>query len=257
MKTLKSVFFLAPAVSLGLMGGCSQSPSAAQAANAFFEAYNHLCEADALQAGGTLNLQGQSADYTASFTSSPQQLALSLFFTDNNSVGFYIKDGKTYLDYFGTRSSSDASKLGISADEPFHLPNPFLELSRQEREDLFSSVTLSEDTYTFTFKNSEMEKFLDNYGAVKVSHASMQATIKEGELTWMSIDVEGVYDIGTQSTDLSLQGDCSIEKIGEPVQVDFPADMNPQTWNDTASPSQNDLFSQALQDVESDSQENG
>lgn len=255
MNKLKSAFLFAPALSISLVSGCAQGPSTARAADAFFEAFNHLCEEDALQVTGQLSLQGYEATYTAGFTSTPQQLAVSLFFAQDKSVGFYIKDGQTYLDYFGTKSSSQAEKIGIAPSQAFHVPNPFLELTRQQREALFSSVSVEEDTYTFTFKNAEMEKFLDNYGAVDVERAVMQARLVNGNLTWMSIDVKATYDIGTQSTPLVLQGNAAVEATGSDVQITFPADMNAATWNASATPSQQDLFNQALDAVESGRQE--
>lgn len=246
MKTLKPLFLIPAGLSLLLAGGCSQDTKAADAANKFFEAYNHLCEEDGIEANGKIELLGQSAEYTAAFTSEPQQLAISAFLNDGQAVGFYIKDGKTYLDFLGTKSSSEANKIGIDPNEPFHLPNPFLELSKEERANLFENVQVSEDTYTFTIKNSEMDKFLDNYGAAKVNSAKLQATIKEGKITWMSIDVQGRYDIVSDSADLSLAANATITQTGKNVLVDYPADLSPETWNAVAPAGQDELFSEAI-----------
>lgn len=236
-------FFLGSALSLSLLSGCQQAPKAdptlQKATNTFFEAFNHLCEANSLQVKGSAQTPTISAQFTGAFTSQPQELALDIFFSDSHDIGFYIEDGKTYLNYMGTKSSSEASKIGISSTEDFHLPNPFLELTREERQAFFKAVEVHESeindatatTYTFTINPTEANKLLDYYGAVQTKQAKLQTTIANDEITGMILEFNGSFDIGTQQTNLFLSAQAEVVKMNEDVEVHFPANLNDGTWN--------------------------
>ncbi len=237
----KSRLFL-PTLSLLVLTGCQSNPpdtTLQKASNTFFEAFNHMCEANSLQIQGSADTPTFSAEFTATFTSKPQELALNIFFTDGHDIGFYIEDGKTYLDYMGTKSSSEASKIGISSSEDFHLPNPFLQLSREDRAEFFKAVEVHESqidekeatTYTFTINPTEANKLLDYYGAIKTEKAQLQATICEEEITGMIIDFQGVYDLEISQTNLSLSAQAQVIKMNEEVEVHFPADLHTGDWN--------------------------
>ncbi len=231
-----------PAMSLVVLTGCqSNQPDATlqKASNTFFEAFNHMCEADSLQIQGSADTPTFSAQFTAAFTSKPQELALDIFFTDGHDIGFYIEDGKTYLNYMGTKSSSEASKIGISSTEDFHLPNPFLHLSREDRAEFFKSVEIHESqiddqeatTYTFIINPTEANKLLDYYGAIKTEKAQLQATICGEEITGMIIEFQGVYDLEISQTNLFLSAQAEVLKMNENVEVKFPADLHDGNWN--------------------------
>lgn len=236
-------FFLGSTMSLLFLSGCQQVPqpdlTLQNATNTFFESFNHLCEADSLQVKGSAQTPTLSAQFTAAFTSQPQELAFDAFFSDSHDIGFYIEDGKTYLNYMGTKSSSEASKIGISPTEDFHLPNPFLELTREERQEFFSAVEIHESevdattatTYTFTINPSEANKLLDSYGAVKTDQAKLQATIVKGEITGIILEFSGSYDIGTQQTNLFVSAQAEVLKMNEEVDVHFPANLHDGTWD--------------------------
>lgn len=207
--------------------GCSKpSTDVRSAADLFFSSYNHLCEADTLDVSGTVDVAGLSGDYKAQMVAKPAELALQFENdADGLQIAFYIKDGKTYLNYMGTKSSSVAANIGIEEDTELHLPNPFLEISRSDREKLFDSVKVSNDTYTFTLNRSETEKFLDSYGAVEVNKAILEATIENETLRSMSIEVDGIYSVDKTGSPLSLKASMNVDAADTPVTVEFPDDL--------------------------------
>lgn len=219
----------APMVGLGLgcicLFGCSGSADVKTASNEFFEAFNHLCEADSLKAEGELDTMGLAGDFSAAFTSDPS--GLSFIYTPDGAqpISFYIRDGRTYLDFMGTKSSSEAENIGIAKDQAFHIPNLFLDLSREDREKLFDQVKVDQDTYTFRFNTGELEKMLDGYGAVKVDRGQLKATLVDGQLEAMTIDVEGQFDVGTAQTDLDLYLEANFSDIDQPITIDYPVDL--------------------------------
>lgn len=213
-----------------LAAGCSNSNAdqKKEAVNLFFESWNRLCEADSLKAHGDMNLLRVDLDFNAAYQSQPAELA----FLGKGSVAgqsvdadFYIRDGHTYLNYAGTKSSSLAANLGINEEDGFHMPNPFLELSRSERENLFESVKVEGNEYTFVLKPSEVAKFLDSYGAVDVDKTVLEVEIENKTIRELSIDLKGTYDIDVASTPLTFQADIEIDQVGGTVQIDFPSDL--------------------------------
>lgn len=215
--------------SLSLLAGCQSGSSKAAAVDAFFTAYNKLCEASSLEAEGTIEFSGLEAAYTAAYTSSPQALAISATSGGLPFASFYIRDGKTYLNYLGTKSSSIASNIGITEDQEFHLPNPFLELSKSEREALFDSVSVNGDAYTFTFNPSKLNPLLDSYGALAIERGTLEAEIVESELRSIDLDLHGKYDIQSASADFDLDMVMQILAVDENVTISFPDDLD--TWN--------------------------
>lgn len=216
--------------SLSLLAGCQTNSSKAAAVDAFFTAYNKLCEASSLKAEGTIDFSGLEADYTAAYTSTPQALAITATSAGLPFASFYIRDDKTYLNYLGTKSSSIASNIGITEDQEFHLPNPFLELSRSEREDLFESANTKGDLYTFTFNPSKLNPLLDSYGALAIERGTLEAEIVANELRSIDLDLHGRYDIESASADFDLDATMQIVAVGENVTISFPDDLN--TWNE-------------------------
>lgn len=215
------------AFSFAFAGCSSNEQSVKDAANLFFESFNHLCEADTLKVSGTLDLIGTQSQISAQMISSPAQLALSLGQPNAEPlIDFYLRDGRTYLNAMGTKTASVAENIGISKDQKLHLPNPFLELSREERAKLFDSVKVKDDVYTFVINNREAEKFLDYYGAAKVNKATLVTTIHDDVINTLSIDIDGTYEIDTASSDLDLKADLVIEQVGGKMTIDFPADLD-------------------------------
>lgn len=235
MNTLKIRPALCAGLCLFLLGGCSQNGQDLEAAvDKLFSAYNHLCEADSLSAKGSIDAQGIFATYTAAYTSDPQQLAINatLGQGDGKPVSFYIKDGKTYLNYMGTKSSSVAENIGIKPEDGFHLSNPFLELSRKERADLFESVEVKDDTYTFTVKNSTAEEVLDDFGAADVKKCVIKAVIDDDQIKNIYFQLDGALAVGSSATDVSLEATAEILSVDKPVDIEFPADLD--TWQTEA-----------------------
>ncbi len=219
--------------SLGLLGGCQNTGSKAAAVDTFFTAYNRLCEASSLEAEGTIEFSGLETGFSAAYTSKPQAVAIKATSSGLPLASFYIRDGKTYLDYLGTRSSSVAANLGLTDDNEFHLPNPFLELSRQEREALFDSAKVEGDVYTFTFNPSKINTLLDSYGALSIEQGMLEAEIVDGQMRSVDLDLHGVYDIQSASADFDLEAEIKILAMDENVVVAFPDDLS--TWGQEQS----------------------
>lgn len=168
---------------------------------------------------------GYEGAFSAAFQSDPSELSFVYTPKNTESISFYIRDGHTYLDFMGTKSSSNVENLGLSKDQEFHLPNLFLDVSRDDREKLFDQVRIDQDTYTFRFNTGELEKMLDSYGAVKVERGQLKATIVDGQLESMTIDVDGQFDVGTAQSDLGLFLEVDFKDVDQPVTIDFPSDL--------------------------------
>lgn len=210
-----------------LLGGCSgQKADTAKAADLFFASFNHLCEADTLKGHGTLTAMSSTLPLEFALISSPAQAELLWGESGNPAAAFYLRDGSTYLNYMGTKSSSKAVNLGINPDEPLHLPNPFLEIPREDREKLFDSVKVDGNAYSFVINPSEMAKFLDSYGAVKVQNASLDTVIENEMISSLSLKIEGTYSVDTASTPLNLAADLTIDEAGDPIEIVWPDDLS-------------------------------
>lgn len=197
-------------------------------AQTFFTAFNHLLEAD------TLHLQGswsaQSASQTFDFYLDQQnQLECALFLgspADNSQVDFFIRDGKTYLDYQGTTSQSLAENIGIQKDTRLDVYNPFLDLNDQQRADLFDSITVDEDTYTFQINPGSLSTLLDSYGTAQVRQAVMTAVIEKDELRSLDLQIEGTIAAAGKSDALHIRLQVKTDSINEPVQIPWPDNLS-------------------------------
>lgn len=226
---MKKLPYLIPVLSVSfLLGGCGQDSKLRQASNTFFEAFNHLCEADTLSMDGHADLLGIDADFTFALDSSDQQAAL-VADAKGQPIEFYIRNGKTYLNYLGTKSSSLAANLGIEKNTPLHLPNPFLELDGGQRAALFDKVQIDGDRYIFTLNRQKLAAFLDDYGAVDVQSASLETSIVNGQFESLRLEIDGTYDIDIASTPLDATLTFDDILVDQLVSIDFPSDLN--SWN--------------------------
>lgn len=226
MKKLHHLFGAALVVfALLLVQGCSGTSSLRQASNTFFEAFNHLCEADSLELSGTIEAQGMQADYIYKASANPQQASFVADLPAGQKASFYLKDGKTYLNYMGEKSSSTAERIGISKEASLRLPNPFLDIPESERASLFDSVKTDKNTYTFTINTNQLSKFLDSYGAVKIDQATLMATIEKEQIQDLDLSVSGTFDLVNSSTPLKLHLSMKTDNIDQPITIDFPADL--------------------------------
>lgn len=220
---------LIPALGASLLfAGCSRDSSLKKASVTFFEAFNHLCEADTLSLQGQIALLGIDADFSLLLDSPEQQAALTGS-TNQGHIAFYLRDGRTYLDYLGTKSASLASNVGIKSDTPLRLPNPFLELDQTARNKVFDSVKMDGDSYAFVMNRSIVSSFLDSYGAVDVDSATLDTVIHDGQIESLQLDVSGTYDIGSAKAPLDLTLDVDDILIDQTVTIDFPADLD--SWS--------------------------
>lgn len=213
-----------------LLGGCSKQPQnraeLEQAANLFFESVNHLFESDAMAFEGEFTMMGSDLPYQAAIITDPAQISLSAGWdADNPLIAFYLKDGKTYLNSMGTKTSSVAENIGLPSNGKLTLTNPFNELSRQDRLALFDAVSVNGNTYTFTVNPNELAKFLDSYGAVTIEKATLTAGIEDTILSDVSIDLKGTYAVDKASTALDFNGSLHVTELGDKVQIVFPDDL--------------------------------
>lgn len=209
------------------LAGCGQNSSLKQASSTFFRAFNKVSSADSLDLAGDLGALGIAGDFQWKSNSDPQQAALQID-TEEGTYSFYLNEGKTYLDALGTKSSSLAENIGIDADTRLRLPNPFLDMDETERDALFDSVKIEEDTYTFQINPDKLAAFFDSYGAVYVSSASLQCEIVDGEMKTFVFDMQGTYDIDIAQADTPIHIAVDILSADDPVDITFPNDLN--TW---------------------------
>lgn len=239
MKTLRRpLLSYAMAVSFAasslLLSGCSQPASKQEelerASNLFFESVNHLFENDAVSFDGELSIMGMQVPYTAAIISDPAEIALSAGSEQGSPlVAFYLKEGKTYLDYMGVKTSSVAENIGLPANGKLTLTNPFNELSREDRLALFDAVEIKGDIYTFTINPAELAKTLDSFGAVSIERATLSASIEDANLESLSLDLKGTYDIDTASSSLNFTGSLNVCETGNDVTIVYPDDLDTYT----------------------------
>ena len=117
---IKSTVILSSAL---MFTGCQANSNHSALTDLFFSSYNHLCEAETLSVNGTIRLSDLSSDLYIAFNQSPVEVAITTDLPEDQQIEFYICDGKTYLNFFGTKSQSLAANIGIEDSSDFHLPN--------------------------------------------------------------------------------------------------------------------------------------
>lgn len=214
-----------------LLTGCQSDSKKSAYTDLFFSAFNHLCEAETLSVDGTIRLSDLSTNIFGAYTSNPLEVALKTSLGPDQDVAFYIKDGKTYLNYAGTKSQSLAANIGIEDDTNFHIPNPFLDLNRKERDAIFQSITKDDDDfYTYTIAPVMMEKLIDDFGAADIERAVMKTKIVNEQIQSLQLEVEGELEIGTSASPIDLEITLSPIVVDQDVQIDFPDDLS--SWNE-------------------------
>ncbi|WP_300957647.1 hypothetical protein, partial [Faecalibaculum rodentium] len=86
-------------------------------------------------------------------------------------------------------------------------------------------VSVSGDQYRFEIDPVSLAYYLDSLGSTTVDRADMEATIKDGTLTALKLDLEGVYRIQDQSQPFTAVVDMEAEDINKDVAVPYPADL--------------------------------
>ena len=183
-----------------LLSACSR-PSASPAP--FFRALQSFLDSDSLVMEGSLDWNGIRGNLLVAYAKEGPRLSFSM-----SSYSLYMEGNDVWILENGTVTTSDASAQGL---ENFRISswNPFRSLDSQQREDLFSSVTLDRDTYTMTFKNSEISRLMDSYGAIQAKRATLVARLDGDVLENLEFTLEGslLYGEGSE-TELSFDLAC-------------------------------------------------
>lgn len=220
---IKSTVVLSSAL---MFSGCQANPSHSALTDLFFSSFNHLCEADTLSINGSIRLSDLSTDLYIAYNQNPLELAITTSLPKDQDIEFYIRDGKTYLNFFGTKSQSLAANIGIDESTDFRIPNPFLDLNRKEREALFQSIVdEDDDVYTYTIRPVMMEKIIDDYGAANIERAVIKTKIVNEQFQSIHLEVKGGLEIGTSTSPIDLEITLEPIQVDVPVQIDFPADL--------------------------------
>ena len=146
--------------------------------------------------------------------------------TEDDFIDFYIKDGKTYLNYMNTTSQSLLENLGIDASQKLSLYNPFLDHTDEELRSLFTKCSKSQNEYSFIIDASMLSAFMDSMGSITIEDAILNATIKDDYITSLKLQVTGLQDIETQQAVIDVTLECSIKQINTLDKIDFPDNLD-------------------------------
>ena len=226
MMKKTGILFLALVMMFCTACSSGQKPDAQQM-QTFYTAFNQMLEAKTLYAKGKVS----SANFQTGFSlwidqeKRPMEIAFATEPVLGQSVSFYVKDGKTYLDFLGTKSQSVASNLGITADTTLSFYNPLLDLTDAEKEELFTSATIDGDQYSFQFNTSKLASFLDSYGALTFAKANMYATVKDGKIKSIAFNAAGTISMGEAKSTFDGRLQLNEIVINQPVDVSWPSDL--------------------------------
>lgn len=217
--------FLVLIMTVSLLG-CNRSEKT-QDTDTFFTAFNHLLEAGTLQLDGNYAFN-EAAGTFQFYLDQKGQLALMLDITPEagRPIQFFIRDGRTYLNYMGTKTQSVVQNIGLSADSKLSVYNPFLNLNRGERAELFDSITRNGDTYEFAINKNKLQALLDAYGSISLDKADMTAKLPEGELKELSLTISGAVNMGSEPLPVALDLQIRTESLNQPVDIPWPEDLD-------------------------------
>ena len=223
---------------------CSQSgkEEQRQASLAFFDALHKTLTAESMEIEGTADIKTNmslAGDFHLYLNQkNGVQLALlvngkAMGFPVNDVFNFYIRDGKTYLNSMGTKSQSVVENIGLKPGEKLESWDPFLSMTDEQKEKCFKSVSVSGDHYHFVIDAASLAYYLDSLGSTTLSKADMEATIKDGTLTGLKLDLEGEYKIDSKSQAFTAQIEMEAENVGGSVTVPYPDDLD--SWGNQRS----------------------
>lgn len=209
-----------------LTAGCSNQKEKEEDLSSVFTAVNHLCEADTLAASGTYDITNIGKGDFRLWIDNDSKLEIA-FDTGENprlEIGFYLRDGKTYLNFLGTKSQSLAANIGIEPDTRLQVYNPFLDLDESQRAELFSSVSRNGNEYTLEINKQKLAAYLDSYGSVGVKKAVVTADIENDEIRNLSIDLQ-IRTTMTATMDITAKIDLHVDSMNEPLDIPWPEDL--------------------------------
>ena len=227
---MKKIRILILSFALVLCSACSSSGQKpdAQQMQTFFTAINRLMEAKTLSTNGKLS----SGNFHTSFQlwidqeKSPMEAAVIAGGGTAQEVAFFLKDGKTYLNYMGTKSQSVAENLGITKDTKLSFYNPFLDLNDEQKMEMFDSVSIQGNEYTFKISKDKLSSLLDSFGSITLSRADLKAVVEDGQIKSLSFDIIGSLSMGKASSSVSGTLELNDIQINEPLNIPWPSDLN-------------------------------
>lgn len=206
--------------------GCSKDQKTKDT-DTFFTALNHVFEAQTLQLDG--NAAFNEASGTFGFWLDQKgklSLALEIEPEGAKPIAFYIRDGKTYLNYMGTKTQSIVQNIGLKDDSKLSVYNPFLDLNRKERAALFDSISKNGNEYKFVINKTKLQTLLDSFGSLSLDKAEMSAVIENGELRELTLEFTGAIMMTDEPAAVALDAQIYTEAMNETITIPYPADLD-------------------------------
>ena len=229
---MKKIFTLILTCFLSLsISGCSSSKNNEDILT-FFNALDNTLNLKSAQISGTLDMKDSKLNIDAQILQKEDlQIASTIGLVaggnvQNNFLNFYIKDGKTYLNSMGTKTQSTVDKIGLKTNSKLNTYNPFLDLTDDQLCELFDSSKKENDTYTFKVNTSKLATLLDNMGSIKLDNATLEATIKNKNISHLVLSFTGKQTVDDASADIDVSIELSIKKLNK---INFPNDLDSYT----------------------------
>ncbi len=219
-----------------IVSGCSAKPAEKAEIDTVFKAINRLCEAKTLKAEGTFDITTFGKGDIELWIDNDNQFefAIQSLPAEDSNFGLYLKDGKTYLNYYGTKTASVAENIGIDSDEPMKFYNPLLDLSAEEREEIFPSVTKDKNTYTLEVDKNKLAQLLDYFGSVGVKQAALTVTLDDEDPEIVrSIRFEAdIRSALLPGNNIKLNISLKDIEINEKLDIPWPSDLDSYKTSD-------------------------
>lgn len=229
---MKKIFILILTCFLSLsLSGCSSSKNNEDILT-FFNALDNTLNLKSAQISGTLDMKDSKLNIDAQILQKEDlQIASTIGLVaggnvQNNFLNFYIKDGKTYLNSMGTKTQSTVDKIGLKTNSKLNTYNPFLDLTDDQLCELFDSSKKENDTYTFKVNTSKLATLLDNMGSIKLDNATLEATIKNKNISHLVLSFTGKQTVDDASANIDVSVELSIKKLNK---INFPNDLDSYT----------------------------
>lgn len=229
---MKKIFTLILTCFLSLsLSGCSSSKNNEDILT-FFNALDNTLNLKSAQISGTLDMKDSKLNIDAQILQKEDlQIASTIGLVaggnvQNNFLNFYIKDGKTYLNSMGTKTQSTVDKIGLKTNSKLNTYNPFLDLTDDQLCELFDSSKKENDTYTFKVNTSKLATLLDNMGSIKLDNATLEATIKNKNISHLVLSFTGKQTVDDASANIDVSVELSIKKLNKII---FPNDLDSYT----------------------------
>ena len=229
---MKKIFTLILTCFLSLsLSGCSSSKNNEDILT-FFNALDNTLNLKSAQISGTLDMKNSKLNIDAQILQKEDlQIASTIGLVaggnvQNNFLNFYIKDGKTYLNSMGTKTQSTVDKIGLKTNSKLNTYNPFLDLTDDQLCELFDSSKKENDTYTFKVNTSKLATLLDNMGSIKLDNATLEATIKNKNISHLVLSFTGKQTVDDASANIDVSVELSIKKLNK---INFPKDLDSYT----------------------------